>query len=162
METVKSPAEHRVILHNTSWVTYERLMKERGESRVPRFAYDRGELEIMSPSTEHESIAYYIGLLVAVFADEAGVDLYGAGSTTFDPLAQSLIFSKSSSSKGVVFTLAVKVARLLMSVPTAWRPREHASTGLVPPPIEGSKTTSPGCVNISMAALANKGENRAG
>jgi len=84
METIKSPAEHRVILHNTSWETYERLMNERGESRVPRFAYDRGELEIMSPSTEHESIAYYIGLLVAVFAEEAGVDLYGAGSTTFD------------------------------------------------------------------------------
>jgi Uma2 family endonuclease len=84
MERIKSPAEHRVILHNTSWETYERLMKERGESRVPRFAYDRGELEIMSPSTEHESIAYYIGLLVAVFAEEAGIDLYGAGSTTFD------------------------------------------------------------------------------
>ncbi len=84
METVKNPAEHRVILHNTSWETYERLMKERGENRVPRFVYDRGELEIMSPSTEHESIAYYIGLLVAVFAEEAGVDLYGAGSTTFD------------------------------------------------------------------------------
>jgi Uma2 family endonuclease len=84
MQTIKSPAEHRIILHNTSWETYERLMKERGESRVPRFAYDRGELEIMSPSTEHESIAYYIGLLVAVFAEEAGFDLYGAGSTTFD------------------------------------------------------------------------------
>jgi len=84
METVKSPAENRVILHNTSWEIYERLIEERGESRVPRFAYDRGELEIMSPSTEHESIAYYIGLLVAVFAEKASVDLYGAGSTTFD------------------------------------------------------------------------------
>jgi hypothetical protein len=42
METIKSPAEHRVILHNTSWETYERLMRERGENRVPRFAYDRG------------------------------------------------------------------------------------------------------------------------
>ena len=84
METVESPAEHRVILHNTSWETYQRLLKERGERRVPRFAYDRGELEIMSPSTEHESIAYSLGLLVAVFAEEAGVDLYGAGSTTFD------------------------------------------------------------------------------
>jgi hypothetical protein len=58
MESIKSPAEHRVILHNTSWETYERLMKERGESRVPRFAYDRGDLEIMSPSTERECIAY--------------------------------------------------------------------------------------------------------
>ena len=55
----KGPAEQRVILHNMSWETYERLMEERGENRVPRFAYDRGELEIMSPSTEHESIAYY-------------------------------------------------------------------------------------------------------
>jgi Uma2 family endonuclease len=84
METVKNPAEHRVILHNTSWETYQRLMRERGESRVPRFAYARGELEIMSPSTEHESIAYFIGLLVAMLAGETGVDLYGAGSTTFD------------------------------------------------------------------------------
>jgi Uma2 family endonuclease len=59
-------------------------MQERGDGRIPRFAYDRGELEIMSPSTEHESITYYIGLLVAMFAEEAGVDLYGAGSTTFE------------------------------------------------------------------------------
>jgi Uma2 family endonuclease len=84
MEAIKSPAEHRVILHNTSWDTYQRLLHERGELRVPRFAYDRGELEIMSPSTEHESIAYYAGLLVAMFAGEAGVDLYSVGSTTFD------------------------------------------------------------------------------
>ncbi len=60
------------------------MMQERSESRVPRFVYDRGEIEITSPSTEHESIAFYIGLLVAVFAEEAGVDLYGAGSTTFE------------------------------------------------------------------------------
>jgi Uma2 family endonuclease len=84
METARTPSEQRVILHNTSWETYQRLMEERGESRVPRFAYDRGELEIMSPSTEHESLAYLLGLLVAVFAEESGVDLYGAGSTTFD------------------------------------------------------------------------------
>jgi Uma2 family endonuclease len=84
METARTPSEQRVILHNTSWETYQRLMEERGESRVPRFAYDRGELEIMSSSTEHESLAYHLGLLVAVFAEESGVDLYGAGSTTFD------------------------------------------------------------------------------
>ena len=49
METIKSPAEQKVTFHNVSWETYERLIEERGESRVPRFAYDRGELEIMSP-----------------------------------------------------------------------------------------------------------------
>src|SRR5688500_12174775 len=50
METVESRAEQRVLLHNISWETYERLLDERGDSRVPRLAYDRGELEIMSPS----------------------------------------------------------------------------------------------------------------
>ena len=83
METIKSPAEQKVILHNVSWGTYERLMDERGESRVPRFAYDRGELEIMSPSTEHEHNSHIIALLVETFAAEVGINVYGVGSTTF-------------------------------------------------------------------------------
>jgi Uma2 family endonuclease len=83
METIKSPAEQKVILHNVRWETYERLVDERGESRVPRFAYDRGELEIMSPSTEHESTAYFLELLVAIFTEVRNVNVYGVGSTTF-------------------------------------------------------------------------------
>ena len=83
METIKSPAEHRIILHNTSWETYERLLDERGDSRVPRLAYDRGDLEIMSPSSEHESAGYFLALLVAVLAEEMRLDAYGAGSTTY-------------------------------------------------------------------------------
>ena len=83
METVKTPAEQKVILHNASWGTYERLMEERGERRAPRFAYDRGELEVMSPSTEHGSAAYFLELLVAVFAEEVGVNVYGVRSMTF-------------------------------------------------------------------------------
>jgi Uma2 family endonuclease len=83
METVKSRAEQRVLLRNISWETYERLLDERGDSRVPRLAYDRGDLEIMSPSSEHESVAYFVGLLVAVLAEEMRVNAYGAGSTTY-------------------------------------------------------------------------------
>ena len=83
METIKSPAEHRVILHNTSWVTYERLVKERGESRVPRFAYDRGELEIMSPSPEHEKLNRRIAQLVLAVAEELNIEAEDLGSTTF-------------------------------------------------------------------------------
>lgn len=83
METVKSPAEQRVLLSNVSWETYESLLSGRGETRVPRFTYDRGMLEVMSPSSEHESISYYLGLLVALFAEETGTDVYGVGSTTF-------------------------------------------------------------------------------
>jgi Uma2 family endonuclease len=83
METVKSPAEQKITLHNVSWETYERLIEERGESRVPRFAYDRGELEIMSPQAGHESISYAAALLVEVLAEEMDIDVYGLGSTTF-------------------------------------------------------------------------------
>ena len=83
METVKSRAEQRVLLRNISWETYERLLDERGDSRVPRLAYDRGDLEIMSPSSEHESVAYFVALLVAVLAEEMRVNAYGVGSTTY-------------------------------------------------------------------------------
>ncbi len=83
MDTVKSPAEQRVLLENVAWATYESLLSGRGENRVPRFTYDQGMLEIMSPSSEHESVGYYIGLLVALFAEETGTDVYGVGSTTF-------------------------------------------------------------------------------
>lgn len=82
METVKSPAEQRVQLP-VSWETYERLLDERGESRVPRFTYDRGVLEIVSPSPEHERIAYVLALLVEVLAEEFDIELDGLGSTTF-------------------------------------------------------------------------------
>jgi hypothetical protein len=56
METVKSPSEHRVILHNISWETYERLPDKRGDIRVPRLTYEQKESEIMSPSSGHESL----------------------------------------------------------------------------------------------------------
>lgn len=47
MATVESVQEQWVVLWNTSWETYERLLHER-EGRAPRFTYDRGMFEIMS------------------------------------------------------------------------------------------------------------------
>ena len=83
METVKSRAEQRVLLRNISWETYERLLEERGDNSAPRFTYDRGELEIMSPSPEHEALNRSIALLVEFLAAELGIDVYDLGSTTF-------------------------------------------------------------------------------
>jgi Uma2 family endonuclease len=79
----KERTDQRIVLHNVSWETYGRLLEERGEERVPRFVYDRGELEILSPSAEHERVGYYVGLIVAMFAREGRVGIYGVGSTTF-------------------------------------------------------------------------------
>ena len=83
METVKGPAEQRVVLHNIGWDTYERLLADHENNIVPRFTYDRGELEIMSPSPRHEALNRCIALLVEIAAEEMGIDVYDLGSTTF-------------------------------------------------------------------------------
>lgn len=83
MEIVKSPAEQRVVLHNVSWETYERLLAEHADSSAPRFVYDRGELEIRSPNPEHERTNRRIAQLVLAVADEMGITAEDLGSTTF-------------------------------------------------------------------------------
>ena len=83
METVDRSVERRVVLHNVRWETYERLLAEQESSSAPRFTYDRGELEIMSPSTEQEEHNRTIALLVEIFAVEAGLDVRNVGSMTF-------------------------------------------------------------------------------
>jgi Uma2 family endonuclease len=80
----------RVILDNISWETYQRLMEERGERPKPRYTYDRGRLEIMVTSYEHENLTHVIALLVELLAGELEMDIEGAASTTFqrEDLAQ--------------------------------------------------------------------------
>jgi Uma2 family endonuclease len=83
METVKIPSEQRTVLHNISWETYEHLLADHWDSSSPRFAYDQGELEIMSPSPEHEAYNRSLALLVEFLAAELSIDVYDLGSTTF-------------------------------------------------------------------------------
>ena len=71
------------ILSGVSWETYERLLADMQDSHAAHFAYDRGVLEIMAPSYEHESIKEIIALLVNVLAEELDIDIQGGGSTTF-------------------------------------------------------------------------------
>ncbi len=83
MEIVKSPPEQRVLLRNVSWETYERLLEEREERRTPRFFYDRGVLEIVSPSARHDRISRIVAWLVEELAAEASLDMDNVGSATF-------------------------------------------------------------------------------
>lgn len=83
MATVLSPPEQRVILHNVSWETYERLLTDLQGSSAPRLTYDRGTLEIMSPSSEHERYNRTIAQVVEELAVETDIDLDNLGSTTF-------------------------------------------------------------------------------
>ncbi|MEJ7712467.1 MAG: Uma2 family endonuclease [Pyrinomonadaceae bacterium] len=83
MATVLHPPEERMLLPDVSWETYEQLLANYENCSGPRFIYDRGMLEIMSPSSEHEAINDIIKALVNVLAEEMELDLRGFGSTTF-------------------------------------------------------------------------------
>lgn len=74
--------DHRVLLRGVPWEQYEALVATRGENGGVRMTYLRGELEIMSPSREHETIKTLWGRLLEVFAEEHGVSLAGHGSWT--------------------------------------------------------------------------------
>jgi Uma2 family endonuclease len=74
--------DHRVFLHDVPWDDYERMAAIRGESAVPRMTYLEGEIELMSPSLQHEKLATLIGRLVEAYAEERGLDLDGYGSWT--------------------------------------------------------------------------------
>ena len=83
MATILSPPDQRIILHNVSWETYERLLADLHDSSAPRLTYDRGTLEIMSPSSEHERYNRTIAQIVEELAVEMDIDIDNLGSTTF-------------------------------------------------------------------------------
>jgi len=83
MATTLSLPEQRVILRSVSWQTYEQLLADHADASAPRFTYDRGVLEIMSPSTEHEIYNRAIAMIVEVLAEEMGLDIVNLGSTAF-------------------------------------------------------------------------------
>ena len=75
-------AEHRTLLENISWSTFETLLKEIGNNRGYRLAYDEGMLEIMAPLFEHENPKIQFDRLIVALAEELGIEIKSAGSTT--------------------------------------------------------------------------------
>ena len=71
---VAGPSEQRVVLRNVSWETYQRLVDDDPDRRVPRMAYDRGVLEIVSPSPRHERDGAAVEQVVGIVAEESGID----------------------------------------------------------------------------------------
>ena len=77
-----TPAEQRTVLHNVSWETFEALLRDTGEDRGSRFAYDCGTLEIMTPLFEHENPKIQFDRLIFSLAEELDIEIRSAGSTT--------------------------------------------------------------------------------
>lgn len=74
--------DQRVFLHNVPWEQYEALLAVRGEGAGVRMTYMRGELELISPSIDHEGIKTLVARLLEAYAEEAGLPLNGYGSWT--------------------------------------------------------------------------------
>lgn len=68
-------------LSGISWQTYETLLKELEHRRL-RLTYNRGNLEIMTPSPEHELSKEVLGRFVETLAEELEIQIYPLGSTT--------------------------------------------------------------------------------
>ncbi|MEG3849768.1 Uma2 family endonuclease [Microcoleus sp. herbarium19] len=75
-------AEQRTLLENISWQTFETLLKEIGNNRGYRLAYDDGMLEIMAPLYEHENPKIQSDRFIAILAEELGIEIKSAGSMT--------------------------------------------------------------------------------
>ncbi len=70
-------------LSGISWQTYENLLTELSASRRLRLTYNRGTLEIMVPSPEHERYKEIVGRFVETLAEELEISIDPLGSTTF-------------------------------------------------------------------------------
>jgi Uma2 family endonuclease len=77
-----SLAEHSIVLREVSWETYLSLRTPELNNHL-RMTFDHGELEIMSPSKQHEQVSYLIGRMVDEWTDSHNLEIHGGRSTTF-------------------------------------------------------------------------------
>ena len=71
-----------IVFHDVSWEDYERVLEMRGDKSAPRINYLEGELEIVSPSKDHEQIKSFIGFLLETWCIDRGIEVTPFGSWT--------------------------------------------------------------------------------
>ena len=80
MSSTLTMSEPNTVLEGISWETYDRLVGE-VTNRV-FINYDRGRLEIVSPSQRHESWTLFVHHMIVESCIERRVDIVAGGSTT--------------------------------------------------------------------------------
>lgn len=76
-------ADEQVALHRVSWETYERLLADDAERRVPRLTFDQGVLELVTPSMPHDEDAQTITRFVELVTAVLDIPIRSTASTTF-------------------------------------------------------------------------------
>lgn len=73
----------RTVLRHVSWRTYESLLQDYITTSAPRFSYDRGVLEIVTLSADHEEANRTLALLVELVAGTRAITVRNVGSMTY-------------------------------------------------------------------------------
>ncbi len=81
---IPSRQTHHILLEGVTWSTYQALLKELGEHRASKLAYDQGMLEIVMPSELHEFINRILEAIIRALTEELSLRLRGYGSTTLE------------------------------------------------------------------------------
>ncbi len=69
-------------IDDVPWGEYERLLGDLGEGYAVRIFYDRGMMEIMTPTSMHERVKGIVHTLVTTARDVLDIDVESLGSTT--------------------------------------------------------------------------------
>ncbi|HXG12910.1 MAG TPA: Uma2 family endonuclease [Gemmataceae bacterium] len=78
------PAEgQRFLLHNVSWQSYRAIGEALRDRPGLHLTYDRGTLEFMTLSPEHERCKVLLRRLIEVLAEELNLAIGSFGSTTY-------------------------------------------------------------------------------
>lgn len=80
--TTLMPAAPHALLHNVRWETYEALLEDLDE-KAYRLVYDRGDLEIVTPSHRHEQWVHFASRMIEAATLELDIPIHGGRSTLF-------------------------------------------------------------------------------
>jgi Uma2 family endonuclease len=83
-QTPSTQQTQHILLEGVTWETYQALLKDFGNHRSSRLAYNQGILEIIMPSDFHEMINRLLEAIVRALTEELGMKIKGYGSTTLD------------------------------------------------------------------------------
>ena len=83
LTTNNNQREQVLLISDVSWSEYEQLLEKIGDVPWCRLSYLDGILKIMSPSRRHELNKKNIARLLEAYLNQAEIDYWGYGSTTF-------------------------------------------------------------------------------
>lgn len=75
-------ASQRMVLYGVPWATYEAMVEALSEQHV-FLTYDKGTLELMSPSPRHEMLGLLIARMVHCYTQVLRIPIFSLGMTTW-------------------------------------------------------------------------------